>query len=385
MRHGMPDQWTKPTMNLIGDRESELAILLLRRLTSQSIAKRMLADRADASGVKPSLAVLMKKAEGVSSAVQNALGYWEIGKAANLNARILSRYYALMHFAFAEQVASLDSDSDLATIQEHTRGGHGAASFSIKTDPGTNFPGNYSVGVLNKGHFAEYLKYLKISVPTIPRPNEEPVTSHEVLQNSVTILDLLRRVPELMPVIDDHLGSVPLVFHVFYASNSLGSELGARAGGVWVGVSKRTKGVTVEYVRNSGIPLQDIQEVPDIVAGSKETYVAGFLTPVAGSWFETLRTYSSKHAPTSYIAPVWETLNDAYVINFLLLYGLSIVVRYKPQLWYEATIGQELNQVGALLEYYVAMIDEVLPLRAFERITGHQVSIFPSGSMFAPM
>ena len=53
-----------------------------------------------------------------------ALGYWQSGAQA-LNAKVLTRYYALLQISIAEELSSPTSRSNLLSIQRRTEfGGH---------------------------------------------------------------------------------------------------------------------------------------------------------------------------------------------------------------------------------------------------------------------
>ena len=94
---------------LVADNLSEAVWLRLRRFTSP-----------------PALATdtLKKKGQELAFAVRSALGYWR-SEPGSLNAKVLTRYYALLQITIAEQVASPDSTADLKEIQGHTESGHG--------------------------------------------------------------------------------------------------------------------------------------------------------------------------------------------------------------------------------------------------------------------
>src|SRR5829696_8487394 len=106
--------------HIVAEDTREAVRLRLGRLTSPTLCKRMLAK------AKHSLpdAVLDEKAQGVAWSIRSALGYWDSG-GHSLNARILSRYYALMQVSIAEQVASLSDPATLEKVQRATQRGHG--------------------------------------------------------------------------------------------------------------------------------------------------------------------------------------------------------------------------------------------------------------------
>ena len=66
----------------------------------------------------------------------------------------------------------------------------------------------------------------------------------------------------------------------------------------------------------------------------KDKYI-GLLKHSSEHWQDEFPTHKSSYCGSSYIVPVMEEINDIIAIHFLILYGLSIIVRYYPNLWYE--------------------------------------------------
>jgi hypothetical protein len=64
----------------------------------------------------------------------------------------------------------------------------------------------------------------------------------------------------------------------------------------------------------------------------------------------------------------------------MLLHGLSITVRYLPDLWYEIQSG-EMDHIGSLNEYYLSIIGHVVPLEMLQRIAGERIQVSMPGSL----
>jgi hypothetical protein len=67
-----------------------------------------------------------------------------------------------------------------------------------------------------------------------------------------------------------------------------------------------------------------------------------------------------------------------------ILYAFSIVVRYLPETWHSIEHGS-LDNVRALLEHYLVIVDNVLPHLAVERLTQKRLLVVHPGSMNAPV
>jgi hypothetical protein len=390
------DESTKPSVERLVAQDIERTVWLrLRRLTSSRLCRQIISRTST-----PSPEVLAAKAEGMAWAVRSALGYWE-SRPADLNARILTRYYALLQVSIAEQVASPDPSFDLNQVQRHTEQGHGLTTLS---EPGADFPASYHVGAMKSGHFYSYCAYRRIDLKPYAfekRPREWAKLNSTDRERLVSLADLLRRVPELGPMVEECLGVQPLSFHVGYATRNAqirsqkmretvftgqpAQALNAASSDetTYVAIYPHSERLTAAYLNSLGLPIQNITVEHD--APTKSDYFIGTFThPVGGYWWEYLETYKSGCCGTSIIVPLWGGISDLFLIHLVILYSLSIVVRYLPSLWHEIADG-DLDHIRALIEHYVAAVDSVLPRIAVERMTGIRLNVTQPGSLGAPV
>lgn len=336
------------------------------------------------------------KGEDIAAAVRSALGYWESAPAA-LNAKVLTRYYALLQLTIAEQITCEDPAVDLKAIQKHTEYGHGLC---VVTAPDVPFPKGYYIGCLNNGHFKAYCRYKGIDIGKYMlrrRLAEWDEVSTEDRGKLVSIADLLRRIPELQFMTNECLGVPPLSFHIVHSIKNIiqhaqqGRDHGMIRSGpssnklkeTYVLVFPHGHGVTAEFLNSLPLPIKDIQEEYDETLG--QTHFVGILThPIAGYWWQYLNTYKSGYCGTSIILPFWDGIEDPLIIHFMILYALSIVVRYLPSLWHEIDDGN-LDHIRVLIEHYLMIVDNVLPRIAVERITGTLLRVDQPGSGSAPV
>ena len=50
-----------------------------------------------------------------------------------------------------------------------------------------------------------------------------------------------------------------------------------------------------------------------------------------------------------------------------------------PDVWYRITSGED-NHIGSLIDYYISVMDHVLPLQMLEHIQGTKLNIHSQGS-----
>jgi hypothetical protein len=65
----------------------------------------------------------------------------------------------------------------------------------------------------------------------------------------------------------------------------------------------------------------------------------------------------------------------------VLLYALSIVVRYRPSVWRRVQEG-DLDQMRVLIEAFLAIVERVLPHEFLEKITGQKFIVKEPGSFY---
>jgi len=382
---------------LVAENLGEAIWLRLRRLTSPTLCGRIITARA--ADLKPE--VVAQKGQEVASSVRSALGYWQ-SQAASLNAKVLTRYYALLQISIAEQVASPTSTADLREIQSHTEGGHGLWTIA---DPSQDFPAGYMVACRNRGHFYEYCRFNGIDVAPFAskaRPDTWDELSNEAKARLVSLGDLFRRIPELQLLIEETFGTQPLSFRVAHARKNMVERSERQHGHMmktgqlvfnppvagpdvvtYVGIYPHGQKLTPEYLNSFGLPIKDIRPANDKT--SKWPYFIGDLKhPKEKFWWQCLNTYKSGYCGTSIIVPLWGQITDPFLIHFMTLYALSIVVRYLPMLWHEIEDGR-LDHIRALIEHYLAIVDNVLPQIAIQRITGRRLIAVQPGSLHGPL
>lgn len=381
---------------LVAHEVTEIVWLRLRRLTSRNICRRIVSKRCPE--LSPEL--LDKKADGVASAMRSALGYWE-AESETLNAKILTRYYALLQISIAEQVASSDPAADLEGIQRHTEQGHGLATLNA---PDGAFPANFYIACLKGGHFYAYARHRNLDLSTCAfekKPRRWEGLSADDRAKLVSLADLFRRIPELQPIVRESLDTTPLSFQVFqslrnnrersqrrrdHAKETSQVQPGDPSIGprrtTYVTICSPDREVTAEYLQSLGLPFTNIHDVLDET--SSRRYFEGELSHRSDERrCDNFPHYKSDYCATSVIVPVWSQTVDVFALHLMVMYACSIVVRYLPSLWHRIEEG-DLNHIRALLEYYVSIVDNVLPKIAVERVTGARLWVDQAGSWTAP-
>lgn len=381
-----------------GENTDEIVWLRLNRLKSINLCEKVIKSKFKSAGIQYNDKIGKLKAKGLSSAIESAIGYWE-SNSKSLNARVLSRYYFMLQLTIAEQVSNVNNNADLSKIQKHTEQGHG---LGVIRDTKKSFPNDYFTFSLKSGHFYSYVKSLGLS-PKEFSLDKRPRKFNEIDNPNlvVNIDDLFRRIPELNNVIEEYLSKAPLSFRIGHSEQNMFNnekvwkkQIAEEGNSAFKNLKKAdensaiisfyesSQNITIEYLSKLNLPFYDYSIEKD--SYNKTERICAKFDFTTKYWYQALNTYSSNYSSTSIIAPLWNDVNDPIIINFALLYTLSIIVRYLPDLWYDIQSG-ELNHYGSLIEYYISTIDHVLPLKMLSRITGTEISIHQPGSLFGPI
>jgi hypothetical protein len=96
------------------------------------------------------------------------------------------------------------------------------------------------------------------------------------------------------------------------------------------------------------------------------------------SW-DALRVHHSPFEQNALILPIFGVVDDYRAICVVLLYALSIIVRYRPSVWRRVQEG-DLDHMRVLIEAFLAVVERVLPEQFLEKITGERVYAKQPGS-----
>jgi len=99
-------------------------------------------------------------------------------------------------------------------------------------------------------------------------------------------------------------------------------------------------------------------------------HIGGVHETGAGSeyWHQKLALHKSAMCGASWISPVCGCIVDNLALHFMILYGLSILARYRPRRWREVTEGN-LDQYRSLISFYLQTYERVVPEIALETIS----------------
>jgi len=389
----------------VGDNHDEILLLRLSKLKSTELCKRLLNNKMKYAEECFSDDLIEKKAIGLSSAIDSALNYYTV-PTNSLNTKILLRYYSLLQFTIAEEVASLNNTNGLRDVQKNTEDGHGLATLN-KHDEKNNFSDNYFCYIVQRGHFYEYLKYKNvhdIDQVSLGGKIKKDEKFEENKDKLFTITDLFRRVPELYNIIDEYFGVPPLSLNIGHSNKNHEIEekrrqeyqnktgeffiLSAPPSSdpekiTFVDIYPSTNEIDLNFYKTLNTPFSEF-EIVENERNKTKKIVCQFKHINTGIWWNHLSTYKSNYCPTLHIIPLFGKVNDVLLVHYMLLYTLSIIVRYLPDVWYRITIGN-LNHFGSLIEHYLAIFDHIILKLVYERITENKIHLSTPGGLDSPI
>lgn len=357
---------------LLSEEPIEAIWLRLRQLTSVSLARKLVVARAANESVPLDDEVTRAKAEGLAFSLRNASDYFKTRDGQNVSQRVLNLYYGSMAFAFAEMLAAPKGPAGLADIEKITTQGHGLCTLDGEQD-GLE---RVVVSTVATGFFASWMKFLGIPTDTFPR--QKPKVYADLAKQSpsswLTVEALFARIPEVADLFLDIFSSKPAWLTPTYDQEANQSfslygkkERATTTYSVFVDDSAR---LTAEDIASFPGPISQISEVASKDPG-RHFRVAVDATG-KDVWWEALPVHHSPFERTALIAPVFGSVGEYRAICLVLLYALSIMVRYRPSVWRRVQEGDH-DHLRVLVEAYLAVVERVLPEQFLERITAQRV------------
>ena len=375
---------SRPQHRVLLSEEPIKAIWLrLRQFHSVTLAKKLIADRAQRESVPLDDASIRSKAEGVAYALRNAADYFHAPEVRNVSQRVLNLYYGSMAFAFAEMLSAPRGPRTLAEIEDVTKQGHGLYTVDGVSDGLEHLV----VGVISAGFFPAWMKSMGLGVDNIPKRNKRPYGYHELAGlpefSWLTIERLFACIPEVADLFNDIFKSAPRWVTPVYDQSANArpslfskSEVSTRA---YVLLLDNSGRLNREDIAGFPGPISEIGPVTSEYPGSQFRVAVDFTGK--GSWWDALRLHHSPFERNALILPIFGAVDDYRAICVVLLYALSIIVRYRPSVWRRVQEG-DLDHMRVLIEAFLAVVERVLPEQFLEKVSGQRVFAKQPGSFY---
>jgi hypothetical protein len=366
---------------LLSDEPIEAIWLRVRQLQSVTLARKMIEARAAAEHVALDADNIQSKAQGVAYALRNASDYFQARDGQPFSQRVLNLYYGSLSFAFAEMLAAPRGAKALSDIEDSTKAGHGLYTVDGISDGLEQIV----VGVLPAGFFPAWAKTMGTQITQFPdsKPRRHSQLASAPEHSWLTIESLFASIPELSDLFSNIFTAKPRwVMPVYDQTANPGMSLFGDQKPVtrsYVLLVDDTGRVTKEDIALFPGPISEIGEVPPEGAGRH--FRVAVEHPPGKFWWESLRIHHSPFQRDALILPIFGVVNEYRAMSVVLLYALSIIVRYRPSIWRRVQEG-DLDHMRVIIEAFLAVIERVLPEQFLATVTGQRIVAKHPGSFF---
>jgi len=354
----------------------------LRSLESVTLARRMLVRRGEAEETILPDPEIDSRASGVAYTVRTANDYFGSLRSVSLSQRILNMYYGVLALASAEMLARLESTKkDMHSIEEATKKAHGL----ITIEGPTNGFDDLIIVPKQSGFFASWLKVLGL-----PRNNfwsqKPPKRLDDLGANTpcANVAELFGRFPELDELFEEVFPDTP--------PHWMSPRLDDKANPQRVSLGPPVQLPRATYIRLQPARGRLDPELPrrldcgleqlSLVSDRPREFRALVRHPEHQFWHEALPLHvSSERRRGALIEPLFGSVREFRLLAFVLLYALSILVRYRPSVWRRVQEG-DLDHFRTITEVFLDVAERVLPQRFLQAITGRGVYARLPGGLF---
>jgi hypothetical protein len=331
-------------------------------LESVSGARQLLLKQASEREQVLDEALVDAKAQGLAFSVRTAREYFSVPIENNLTNCCLAFYYGMLSLLQALLLGDPTNSLTLADVEGFTRRGHGLRV--IQSEAG-RFPESENLVVLQNGFLPRFLRAyrypVKIADLAVERAYETvgDVPAGEQ-QKVIPIKALISRIPEVLSLY------IELSSPDFLGIQVVGAESAAR---IHFPDAGNAPDLSHERIR-------DLLGWPSSIKFERdESSIRTVDHHDVASLLKIRAHHSSVLAYDSYVAPL-HGIDDVLVIEFMLLYALSIWVRYRPALWREINEGS-LDRFHALITNVLIAVERTGPNAVLDRLYGRSFLFAP--------
>ena len=344
----------------------------LQSLTSKTVARQAVLYHARYRNSQFTQDEVGSKAEGVSYLIQNAIDYYDNAETGNITQRMLNLYYGTIALMEAEMLIYGDRYKRLGEIENITKSGHGMLTFGDAKDLK-----DFHIGVMNKGLFQAWLSHRGIPVTEFPdsRKKAEKSDFH------VSLDDLLCHIPELQNVMQETEEN----YKPFFLFPCYDVSFNFRHFLQVIPYKRKYEGSYLAFLNLEGKHDPDWEkQLIESFLGSF-TIVGEYKDRDSNGWRVFVRHQEGTNHYDSYnshkglsasmvLSPLFGRTDDWEVFAIMILYALSIIVRYMPNLWARILHG-DLDNYKAVFYQFSRVAERELTQIFLEKLTGKNILI----------
>jgi hypothetical protein len=343
----------------------------LSQLGSVKLAEKLIRERASGAAIELNTETIGTKAYGLAYSIRNAIDYFSITPNESINKRILSLYYGTLALAFSEMLAAPHGPTDLDEVEGMTKQGHGLFTVPPISDEFEKF----NVGILATGFFSRWMAFLGYDTTNYPKAKPKSPSDLERLPSgtTTTIGQLFSTLPELGDLFQKVCDIAPSWVDIVFDMEANGRQYNlANLECSYVLLIDRSGLINKDRLKNTQWPITEICDAPNDQYGGN-FYHARVDHPNREFWYQAL---SLHHSPfktgSTLILPSIGGITEYRAISTMILYSLSILVRYMPSAWRRVE-GGDWDQHLTLIRTTLDVLERMLPQEFLESITDENV------------
>ena len=298
-----------------------------------------------------------EKAKGISFCIESAREYFQAAPEHNLTTSSLLYYYGTFSLFSALLLANISNSITLAEIEKSSKFGHGLGIIDAPGCPALLAPHLF---LLNRGFLFDFLNLNKIDVSHLLFESKPKKWGHVVKDGEnklISFVGLVKRIPELQPLYDEIFGDWP--HYLNYRLINYQDGPGEHKTTFEASFSDNSKYLCEEMIGHILPSLKGAKFIrePD---PTSEQLVVSSLSPTQIRKNEKIPWYKSVLCPDVKIKPLKETIENPLIYHFMLLYFLSILVRYRPNVWRNVISGLT-EEYRPLIAKYLRVVERIVP------------------------
>lgn len=227
------------------------------------------------------------------------------------------------------------------------------------------------------------MSFLGYDVATYPGKKPRKESDIDLSSKHVTtLIGLFSHVPELEELLR-MVSSTPINWLTFnYDSEANGSFRfnSEKSRDSYVSINDISCSKTVEDIAKLGLPLEQIEYIQSEYPGLH--FKALVRHPDHEFWHGAVKLHHSPFTTSSYIIPIFGDVSEYRCITTVILYALSILVRYRPSIWREVASGKYEDYL-VLTGEFLSVFERLAPEKFLAALLDSKVSVVQPGSMFA--
>lgn len=356
---------------LVSEQPIDSIWLRLRQLQSVTLAKRLIEDRALRAGLELDSNTIKSKADGLAYALRNASDYFQASDHRNVSQRVLNLYYGTLAFAFAEMLALPNGAISVADLEKSTKQGHGLYTADGQADGLEDLV----VGIISSGFFPVWMRAMGMDMAHVPAKKPRQYSDLSAMAEApwTTTERLFAVIPEIGDLYADIFPGAAAWLEPrgdMEANIAGGALASAKLGRSYIRLVDEFGRLSLSDIAEFSGPISEISEV-DSKGDGRHFRVLVDHVGKPNAW-EALDLHNSPFKRSALIKPVLAGVT-AYRANCLvLLYTLSIVVRYRPGLWRRVQEG-DLDHLRVLIEAFLVVVERILPEQFLESVLGQRI------------